>query len=87
RTGHHAAGDFQATLLTVRQRTRRAVGEGFEVDRFKPVLGVFHGLAFAFAIRRGLEQAGQEVGVEVTVLGNQQVFHRGHFLEQTHVLE
>jgi hypothetical protein len=36
---------------------------------------------------RGLEQAGEEVGVEVAVLGDQQVLQRGHFLEQAHVLE
>ncbi|MNN52719.1 hypothetical protein D3C81_1674340 [compost metagenome] len=74
-------------MLTVGQGAGGTVGELFEVDLFQPVLGKFHGLALAFAERRGLEQTGQEVGVQVTVLGDQQVFDRGHVLEQPHVLE
>src|SRR5690606_37340508 len=46
-----------------------------------------HGLALALPVPGGLEQPGEEVGVEVLMLGHQQVFHRGHVLEQAHVLK
>ena len=87
RAGHHAAGDLQASLLAIGEGAGAAVGELGKVDFLQPVRGVLHGLALAAAECRGLEQAGEEVGVEVAVLGDQQVLHRGHFLEQADVLE
>ncbi|MNI30652.1 hypothetical protein D3C73_845050 [compost metagenome] len=74
-------------MLTVGQGAGRTVGELLEIDLFQPEFGEIHGLALALAERRGLEQAGQEVGVQVTVLGDQEVLDRGHVLEQPHVLE
>jgi len=82
-----AAGDFQAPLLTIGQGAGGAVGKLPQVDLVQPVAGVLHGLALALAKRRGLEQPGEEVGVQVPVLGDQQVLDRGHVLEQPHVLE
>lgn len=79
RARHHAAGDFQTALLTVGQCTGRAVSEFLEVDGFQPVLGVVHGFAFAATERRGFEQTGQEVGIQMPMLGNQQVLYSGHF--------
>src|SRR3990167_5165644 len=67
RAGHHAAGDFQATLLTVGQGAGRAVGKLGQVDLVQPIRGELHGVAFTFAKRRGLQQARQVVGVEVAM--------------------
>lgn len=87
RTRHHAAGDFQATLLTVGEGARRAVGDVGEVHLFQPVGGEVHGLAFALTERRRLQQTGEKVGVQVSVLRYQQVLHRRHVLEQADILE
>lgn len=36
---------------------------------------------------RGVEQAAEQAGTRLAVLGDEQVFQRRHALEQTHVLE
>src|SRR5690606_28292165 len=53
----------------------------------QPLRGVLEGLFFGMPISRCLEEPGKQVGVDVLMLGHQQVFEHGQVLEQAHVLE
>src|SRR5690606_19337679 len=87
RAGDHAAGNLQTTPMTKGQGASGAVVEIGQPPAAQPAGRKFHGLALWPTIIVAFNDAIQLDGVEVLMLGHQQVLHHAHLLEQAHMLE
>ena len=90
RLGAHRARDFQAALVAVRQVTGGIVRTFQQADAVEPAFGLIDRVVLRRSIGRRADQAekGEARGQhQRIVLGDHQVFERGHAGKQADVLE
>src|SRR5690606_14015394 len=87
RTGDHAAGDFEAPLVTIGQVSGFPVGVFPDTHEVQPLHRVVERFTLGMAEGRSLQQPSYQTGVDVLMLSHHQVFKDRQVLEQAHILE
>ena len=81
RTGAHGAGDLQPPLLSVGEGPRQTVGAVHHLHHLQPVKSAIQRLTLRLPIPTGIEDPGQQMAVDLGMLGHQQVLDHRHLAE------